>query len=193
MSQHNRHWIWCMISKLLEHSGYPFTWLIMQIRFVLFLHYHTFSKQGPVVWVSHVSTSSLLCVAAVLRTRVKSRVLSKRPPKSEWNANISTSLCIMLHTVCSSFNKSQLAWGLTSHPWNPSSFGATLTSTSGFLLIVSVFLASVSRCAASGSGRDGNSFTVSANPFDSIKWHTKYQQCHKRTCGCGFFLQWDGH
>lgn len=52
-----------------------------------------------------------------------------------------------------------------------------LTSVSGILLIVSVL---------SVSGWDGQSFTVSADPFDSIKW-IDYQQCQKRTCVCGFF------
>lgn len=114
---------------------------------ICFWHYHhylniiTHSSIGGQLWVSHVSTSSLLCVAAVLRTRVRSWVLSKRPPKPEWNMNISVFMhhparCMQLVYQAAPQESTILRSNLPS--LKP--FETTLTRTSGFLLIVSVSL-----------------------------------------------------
>lgn len=167
-----------MISKLLEHSNEGFlslyTWLIMQVDFrfnltaIIERYYICQKRARRADWrqfFSQVSALILLCVSVVIRSFVK------KAPKPEWNTHVSTSLCILLSSV-------QLDEP-PAHKESTTRLESNLSSLkffslwSRFDMHVRVSIHSscfcVCRCVTSGSGWDGKSFTVSADPFDSYQ------------------------
>lgn len=149
------HWkVW----RLVEQGAYeisttepcvrtPCIFLALCVNTVLIMNLHWTLCIWPLVcslktvFPMKVSASCLRCVAAVVRTRMRSRHICQKGPRAWMKHVISMSSGIFLSSVqLVSHWHNWSDWNLTCRPWSHSAFGAILTSMPGFIVIVPVFV-----------------------------------------------------
>lgn len=165
---------------------YPFNWLITQLGFVYNYEWNNqksaTSVTGQVCRLKtrQASASCLSCVDADVKKAPKTERNLRRPHPLD--------LCAAQQTTTAR-ERSHLDASLPAscHHRDPSGFRDALTCQE-FLPIGPVLFGGFPWVVAGGSGRVGENHLQSQQiPLTPSNVSQKYQQCHKRTCACGFF------